>query len=436
VAISTRHDTIVNILIIHQNFPGQYKHLAPALAAMPGNRVIGLGEADNLKRLAPGWGGLSQVISYPQPQAASAGTHRYLHGFEAAVRRGQAVARCLLELRKVGFVPEVVCAHPGWGEALYVKDIFPETKMVLFAEFYYRSKGSDVGFDPALPVEVDDLCRLRTRNATQLLTLEAADLLISPTEWQKAQYPSQFAPRIRVIHDGVDTDLLAPTQGASLWISEALTLTPEDEVITYVARNLEPYRGFPSFMRALPRILQERPEAHVVIVGGDGVSYGRPPTAGQSHRQCLLAEVGDRIDSSRVHFLGHLPYQRYLEVLAVSTVHVYLTYPFVLSWSMLEAMACGCLVIGSDTPPVREVIQDGANGLLTDFFDSHLLAERVAEACRRREAMGRIRANARQTVVAGYDLRRICLPQQVELVRTLGAAPGGSTLSAAGLLEI
>lgn len=389
------------------------------MASQPGNRVIGVGEAGNLKRLAPGWGGLAGMIPYPRPQAASATTHHYLHGFEASVRRGQTVARVLLELRKTGFVPEVVCVHPGWGEALYVRDVFPEARIIMFAEFYYRSQGSDVGFDPAQPVELDDICRLRTRNATQLVSLESADLLVSPTEWQKAQYPAIFWPRIRVIHDGVDTDLLTPREEASLVVSEAMTLSSRDEVITYVARNLEPYRGFPTLMRALPEILRRRPQAQVVIVGGDGVSYGRPPAGGKTHRQCLLQEVGAGIDRSRVHFLGYVPYARYQEVLAVSTVHVYLTYPFVLSWSLLEAMASGCAVVGSDTPPVREVIREGENGFLTDFFDSALLADRVIDLCARRESMAEIRARARQTIVERYDLRRVCLPRQVELVRTL-----------------
>lgn len=390
------------------------------MAALPGNRVIGVGEADNLKRLPPAWGGLTQVIPYPRPQTASPSTHHYLQGFESAVRRGQHVARLLLELRKTGFVPEVVCVHPGWGEGLFVRDIFPEARIVMFAEFFYRSKGSDVGFDPALPVELDDICRLRTRNATQLVSLEAADLLICPTEWQKAQYPAMFSSKIRVIHDGVDTDLVAPRPEATLQVSDSLTLSSRDEVITYVARNLEPYRGFPTLMRALPEILQRRPRAQVVIVGGDGVSYGRPPAGGKTFRQSLLAEVGARIDTKRVHFLGYVPYQRYLDVLAVSTVHVYLTYPFVLSWSLLEAMAAGCAVIGSDTQPVREVIRDGENGILTDFFDTARLADRVVGLCRRRESLAEIRSRARQTVVERYDLRRICLPQQVELVLSQG----------------
>lgn len=422
------HDASVNILFIHQNFPGQYKHLAPALAAQPGNRVVGVGEADNVRHLPRGWGGLSQLLPYPRPRATSPTSHRYLHGLEAAVRRGQAVARVLLALRESGFVPEVVCAHPAWGESLYVRDIFPEAKIVLFAEFYYRAHGSDVGFDPDLPVTLDVRCRLRTRNATQLLAFEAADALVSPTEWQKAQFPAMFLPRLRVIHDGVDTDLLIPRTEASLLVSKTLTLTSRDEVITYVARNLEPYRGFPSLMRALPEILRRRPEAQVVIVGGDGVNYGRPLPGGKGYRHALMDEVGADMDRQRVHFLGYLPYQRYLEVLAVSTVHVYLTYPFVLSWSLLEAMASGCLVVASDTPPVREVISDGENGLLTDFFDTSRLAERVAEACRQRDTLGPIRHHARQSVVARYDLKRVCLPQQLALIHSLGEAPTETTL--------
>ncbi len=190
--------------------------------------------------------------------------------------------------------------------------------------------------------------------------------------------------------------------------------------MTYSARDLEPYRGFHAFMRALPEVLERRPTAQVLIVGGDGVSYGRQSQQATSYREQLLAELDGRLDLRRVHFLGHLPYRQYLTVLQISTVHVYLTYPFVLSWSLLEAMAAGCLVVSSRTAPVEEVMRDGGNGFLVDFFDLDGLASRVVEVLSLEDSVAvKIKAAARQTVLDRYDLNTVCLPAYLALLRRL-----------------
>jgi glycosyltransferase involved in cell wall biosynthesis len=199
-----------------------------------------------------------------------------------------------------------------------------------------------------------------------------------------------------------------------------VTLSAGDEVVTYVARNLEPYRGFHVFMRALPGLLRARPRARVLIVGGDQVSYGSKPADGETWRARMLAEVGGQIDAGRVHFLGRLPYESYLRLLQVSAVHAYLTYPFVLSWSMLEAMAAGCMVVGSRTAPVEEVIKHGENGWLVDFFDHRQLAEALAGALEERSRLDGIRQAARRTVVERFDLTTVCLPRQLEILQASG----------------
>ena len=260
--------------------------------------------------------------------------------------------------------------------------------------------------------------RARARNAHLLLGLECCDDGISPTEWQKRQHPAAFWPKISVVFDGIDTDVVRPDPAAGFTLPSGRILTRGDEVVTYVARNLEPYRGFPSFMRAVPDILRRRPSAQILIVGGDDVSYGRSPLNGKTWRETMLEEVGP-LDPSRVHFLGKLPYQRYLSMLQVSSAHVYLSAPFVLSWSCLEALAARCVIVGSATPPVQEVIEDGRNGLLVDFFSPTEIAERVAEALARRHAMDAIRRRARDTVLERYDLSK-CLPRQIRIVRELG----------------
>lgn len=401
----------MRILFVHQNFPGQYKHLAPALADDPGNEVVAIGDQANLHR-AQGLHPRLRLCAYPSPQGAGAEIHHYLRSTESAVRRGQAVARAALELKKQGFTPDVICAHPGWGEALFLKDVFPAARLVLYLEFYYRAQGSDMHFDPEFPSSFDDGCRIRLRNTTQLLSLESADAGISPTHWQRAQYPAMMQERISVIHDGVDTDLACPGRVADFQLPHGGgTLNSGDEVITYVARNLEPYRGIHTFLRALPDILAARPRAQVLIVGGDEVSYGSAAPGGQTYRALYMKEVAGRVDASRIHFLGKLSYAHYLQVLRLSSAHVYLTYPFVLSWSMLEAMSCGCLLIASGTPPVREVLQHERNGLLVDFHAPQSLAKTVIHALAKPKETEPLRQQARLDVQSRFDLKRVCLPQ-------------------------
>lgn len=412
----------MRLLFVHQNFPGQYKHLAPAFANEPGNQVVCVGETDNIARAA-GMHPKVQLIPYAKPEGAGKQTHHYLRGMEAAVRRGQAVARVALDLRKRGFRPDVICAHPGWGEALFLKDVFPEAKLQVYLEFYYRAHGSDMNFDPEFPSNFDDQFRVRIRNGTQLLSLEAADAAISPTEWQRSQFPALMRDRIDVIHDGVDTAAIA-AHGQSGAVTFAIpgadrVLRAGDEVVTYVARNLEPYRGFHSFMRALPMILNARPEAQVVIVGGDEVSYGRTLPDGETYRQRMMKEVGDKLDLKRVHFTGKLPYVKYLDLLRLSSVHVYLTYPFVLSWSLIEAMASACCLVASRTPPVQEVIVDGRNGRLVDFFSPQEIADTVIATLRHPESCRQMRAQARVDACERFDLRTVTLPRLMDNIRAL-----------------
>ena len=410
----------MRILFIHQNFPGQYPHLAAHLAADPGNTVVAMGERANMERRAQPAG--VRLIGYPSPAAARPEVHPFVRGHESAVRRGHLVAQTMMKLREQGFVPEVVCAHPGWGETLFVKDVYPEARLLGYFEFFYHGIGADVGFDPEFPTSFDDLCRVRVKNSTMLITLDAADAGVAPTRWQQMQAPAAYRSKIEVVHEGIDTANVCPDPADSLALPDGTRLTAADEVVTYVSRNLEPYRGFHVLMRALPAILARRPRAQVVIIGGDQVSYGIPDPAGGTYRARLLAELGGSLDRSRVHFPGRIPYRRYLSALRISSAHVYLTYPFVLSWSMLEAMAAGCMVIGSRTPPVEEVIEDGVNGWLTDFFDHAALAQRVCEALEAGPALAALRAAARRTIVERYDLRSVCLPRQVALV-TAPSAP-------------
>jgi glycosyltransferase involved in cell wall biosynthesis len=392
----------MRLLFVHQNFPGQYRHLAAHYAGA-GHEVVAIGDKENL-RYQPRIPGV-RLFAYQAPREDHAGV------FEAsalrAMERGRALATAAAALRRAGFRPDLVFAHIGWGEALFLKDIFPAAPLLLYGEFFYRARGADMGFDPEFPPSAKSLLRLRVMNAPLLMSLDAADWVMTPTFWQQRQFPQAYQARTSVIHDGIDTDAVRPGGGSG------------EELITYVARNLEPYRGFHVFMRAIPEIQRRRPKARIVIVGGDAVSYSPRLPPGQTYRERLLRELDGKIDLSRVSFLGRILYKEYLALLRRSSVHVYLTYPFVLSWSLLEAMASGCLVIGSRTQPVEEAVSHGVNGLLVDFFSPEKIASEIDEALRRQADLVPLREAARRTVLERYDLKRVCLPAQRRLVEAL-----------------
>jgi len=397
-------------LFIHQNFPGQFRHIARALADDLANEVIGVGDVNNIQ-VKPGLHPRIRLLSYQPHGTGHKATHHYLRDFEGHIRRGQTVVRLLLKLRdEEGFYPDVIVAHPGWGEGLFLKDVFPKAEIIQYFEYYYQGSGADTGFDPEFPNTFDDQLRVRIKNSTQLQSLMGCDQGVSPTHWQKSLYPDELRHKIEVIHEGIDTNVVRPDSNASVSINGD-RMQAGEEIITYVSRNLEPYRGFHTFIRSLPELQARRPNARVIIVGGSDVSYGKRLPEGQTYRQRYVNAVKDRVDWSKVFFVGKLPYADYLKVLQVSSAHVYLTYPFVLSWSMLEAMAAGCLLIASDTAPVKEVINDGENGHLVNFFDHRQIAARIDAALSNSAQAQRLRTEARKKIVNEYDLKTICIPK-------------------------
>jgi glycosyltransferase involved in cell wall biosynthesis len=401
----------MNWLFIHQNFPAQFVHAARHLVGN-GDTVVFI--TQQRERALPG---VRKIVYVPQPQPP--GAHLFVRDFDAAVENGLAVVRICEGLKREGFTPDLIVGHNGWGEILYIKDCWPAVPLLGYFEFFYRASNSDLDFDGEFPPTPSDRMRMRTRNAVNLLGLEAADWGQTPTEFQRNQYPERYRRGISVIHEGVDTDLVRPDPTTLLWLAGGMTLSRRDQVITFSARNLEPYRGFHVMMRMLPRLQARHPAARVLIVGGNDVSYGRPPTGARNWRQHLLAELKGQLDLNRIHFLGRLPYAQYLAMLRISSAHIYLTYPFVLSWSLLEAMATGCAVVASRTEPVEEVIRDGENGHLVDFFDGDALADRIVETLTHPERQERIRDNARRTAVERYDVKNVCLPAYLALMRRL-----------------
>ena len=405
----------MNLLFVHQNFPGQFKHLAPHLAAA-GHHVHALAIEG---RPVPG----VHLHRYKPGRGTSRETHAWTQEFETKVIRGEACAMAALRLKGQGFTPDLIVANPGWGESLFLSDVWPGTPLLALIEFYYAARGLDFDFDPEFyePDFARD-AKLRAKNAHILMTLQDMAWGVSPTHFQRGTVPDTYQDRISVIFDGIDTDVARPDPTAALTLRGG-ELRPGAEIVTFVNRNLEPYRGYHVFMRALPEILRRRPQAVALIVGNDHVSYG-PAAPSGTWKQIFLDEVKDRLDLSRVHFLGSLPYTTYLRVLQLSACHVYLTYPFVLGWSCVEAMSAGCLVVGSATPPVEEVIDHQKNGLLVDYADVDALSDTVIDCLARPKRHAALRAAARQTAVERYDLATVCLPEQVKLVDALSRAGG------------
>lgn len=435
----------MRLLVVHQNFPGQFGHFVKAWAGRPGWDVRGLG-----RETAPGIPGFPGLVRYRLGRNVRADQHHYLRQMEAATLHGQAAARAMLQLRQSGFTPDVILAHPGWGETLYAKDVFPDTRLVHYCEWYYNADGADLGFDPEFPITFDDRARIRTWNALHTLNLTNCDAAVTPTHWQKSRHPEIFQSKITVQHEGIAVHELGPDSRSVIKTPNGTVLRAGDPVVTYVARNLEPYRGFHIFARALERIQRSERTCHALIVGGDDVSYGKRPHDASSWREQMLREVA--LDPGRTHFLGRLPRERYIRVLQVSAVHVYLTYPFVLSWSVLEAMACRTPIVASNTEPVREVISENEHGWLVDFFEPSSLCKTVLDrlanpigsVATRLNAQRRACGFAQRTGVSGYEkilfesrLSGVRPPPKEEqslskVRRTHGAARPACTRTASG----
>ncbi|AVB28553.1 glycosyltransferase family 4 protein [Pseudomonas syringae pv. syringae] len=383
----------MNILIIHQNFPGQFKNLVRDISGRSTCELTVIS-----RDTTPVYHGVRH-IRYRPKRSVSSTTHNYLRTFEDAVLHGQQVLRVLLQLERTGYRPAVILAHPGWGEALFIKDAFPDTPLINFCEYYYHATGADTGFDPEFPASADSRARLRIINSLHLLNLEQCDVGVTPTRWQHSLHPAAYRDKIKVIHEGIDFEGLLGDHRRDLILDDGQIVHPGCPIITYVARNLEPYRGFHVFMRSLSRILKQHNSVRVVIVGGDGVSYGSRPRDAASWREKMTSDISVA-DLKRIHFLGKVSYAKYKQVLSLSSVHVYLTYPFVLSWSLLEAMAMGCVVLGSKTKPVEEVVTDGINGYLVGFFDSSNIADQTLLILNSLDKQESIKRNARNTAYA------------------------------------
>ena len=409
----------MNILFIHQSFPGQYRHILRALASQGKHRIVGMGIAELSEPLPNG----VTYLRYGLTRGNTPGLHEWLLDVDSKLIRGEACATAASTLSANGFVPDIICAHPGWGEALFVRDVWPNVPLLCYQEFFYNARGVDYDFDPELQGVPDwkSCARLRLKNTNPLLMLQASSWNVTPTLFQRSTFPSEWHSRISVIHDGIDTDLAAPNPSlVSFTLPDGTVLSQGDEIITFVNRRIEPYRGCHTFIRAIPQIQRLHPQARIVVIGeNEGVSYGNP-APGDSWRDVFLHEIEGSFNPDRVHFCGSLPYGKYLKLLQLSRCHVYLTYPFVLSWSLLEAMSIGLAIVGSSTAPVKEVISHGHTGLLVDFFSPSALADSVSTLLTDRSLASKLGNNARQLVFDRYSLQG-CVPRQLALIELVAS---------------
>lgn len=415
----------MNILFIHRSFMGQFKYLATVLSLDPKNTVMFLTEDDEYQVQ-----GIKKIVYTSKTKPSN---NKYLNNYESALERAISAAKKAEEIKSQGFKPDVIYGFAGWGSSMLIKDVFPDVPFICYCEWFVNPTGANIEFDGTV-LNLEEKAALRCNNAHVLTTLSLADAAISPTQWQKNQFPKEFHDKISVIHDGVDTGLFMPDENVKFIVKskmengvgqalhdskqanppalpETLEFTTNDEIITYGTRGFEPTRGFPQFMEAVEKLLKSRPNAHVLIAGDNKVHYGSQKNV--DYKALMLKKLD--LDMNRVHFVGTLPYAEYKKFLQVSSVHIYLTYPFVLSWSILDAMATGCCLVASKTEPVLEVIEDNYNGLLTDFFNVEQLVEKIEYALDNKNKIQEIRKNARQSVIEKYDLTKV-LPQQIQAI--------------------
>ncbi|MFW5680991.1 MAG: glycosyltransferase, partial [Pseudomonadota bacterium] len=415
---------IMQILFTHTNFPGQFGPFGAWLAERGWDVLFATGREDAQPPAR------CRMFHFPCGQAA-AETHRHAHGLDRALRTAEAFAIVAKRVRERGIVPDVVVAHGGWGAGTYAKAVWPETCFVTYAEWWYRHPRADV--HPAEPPPRDPVAeraRALAANAPMLLDLAQADLILCPTTFQATQFPAWLRARLLVDPDGVDTDLFAPDPTARGRLA-TYGVPADAEVVTYATRGMEPYRGFPEFLRALALLQQSRPCLHAVIAGRDRVVYGAALPPGESWKQRMLAEL--ELDATRTHFVDLLPLPAYADLLRASDLHVYLTLPFVLSWSMLEAMSIGCPLVASDVAPVREAVGTSGAAELVDHHDVEALAATIARGLDDRPAALARGARARARILEAYDrawlwpARADRLRRWAEMRRAASGAPEDAT---------
>ncbi len=402
----------MKILFVHNNFPGQYRRIIKYITDRPKLGVqINVATLERNKQQYPA----ANIFKFKPHRGPRQDTHPALISTENAVLQGQALYGAMINAKKKGFNPDIILSHSGWGSYMFLRDAFPDAKMLTYYEWYYHSLYSDGVFLSGEAPDANSRMRTRLKNTAILQDMAAMDHGQCPTQFQYSKLPEAFRSKISVLHDGVDVDYFKPNPKAKLPVGDKV-FTEDDEVISYVARGMEEYRGFPQFIRTVEILQKKRPNLHVVILGNDRVAYGAKRKDGKTWKEAMLEECD--LDLSRIHFMGLQPLNVLRALFQVTRAHVYLTAPFVLSWSMLEAMSTGTLVVASDTDPVKELISDGENGVLVPFFEPDKIADKVCHIIDNKAEYENLRQNARQTIKQSYSVKDL-LPKYWQLIKSV-----------------
>lgn len=406
----------MKLLFVHQNMPGQYREMIQWLALQREHQIVFLTQ----RKDAPEFPGV-KTVKYRPHHVPGKDAYGLSKVWEEAAGAGFGAAMAARDLeRKEGFRPDIVIGHTGWGELTFFKEIWKDVPILGFFEYFYLVKGGPVGYDPEDPPSEHTPFLLHARNVVPYTNIQTVDLGTAPTFWQRDTFPESFHDKMYVCHDGIRTDRLVPKKKVRLGLGRlGRDLTRDDEIFTYIARNMEHTRGFHVFMRALPKIQKARPNARVLVLGGNDVSYGRKSDHPGGLRGEMEEEVGHLIDWDRVHFLGHVPYSKFCDVIRIGRCHIYLTMPFVLSWSLLESMSMQATVVASDVAPVREAVEHGKTGLLVDFFNPDALAAQVTDVLANPGDYAHLGPAARASVVERYDFLNVCLPEHIARINAL-----------------
>jgi glycosyltransferase involved in cell wall biosynthesis len=409
----------MHVLYVHQNFPAQFGHIAWHLSRQPGLKCTFISETpagmvENVEK-----------IQYKRTGGATHQTHFCSRTFENAIFNCDAVYNALHA--RPDIQPDLIVGHSGFGSTLFLRDLYPKTPIINLFEYYYRPRHpeSDMGFRQDLGWNLPEIffMRARARNAMILLDLENCSLGYCPTAFQRSTFPEKYHPKIDVIFDGVERSvyhgynesLRPPVASRTTRNIAGVDVPASTRVITYVSRGFESMRCFDLFMRTAKLIYQQYPDVLFFVVGADRVAYGGDETflpQGTTFKQWTLAS--DNYDLTRFHFLGTILPQQLAVLLASTDLHIYLTVPFVLSWSMMDAMSCGAVVLGSDTAPVKEMIRDGENGLLANLFDSEALAEKALRVLQNPDTFRPLGRSAEQLIDQNYSVQSI-LPRMLAL---------------------
>jgi len=404
----------IKLLFIHPNFPGQFKALLSDLVKVENVEIAFITRHQTAQMSGV------EIQRYQLPKKPDIGkdttvvneTYKYLRRTNSNLLETHEVTTAALQLKQnKEFIPHAVIGHIGWAGTLFMKDVFPETKIIGYCEWFFREQTSWPHFCGE-SLKIEQQVSIRMQNVSAMLCLENMDVGVSPMIWQRSVHPEEYQKHIEVIHEGIDTTVCRPQERSRLSVAN-LDLDESTKIVTFISRSLEPARGFFTFMAAVEKICQQDEKVQFVIVGRERSAYSDSTGDGPSYKQQALDKY--QCDWSRVHFTGKVSYEDYLNILRNSSVHVYLSAPLFLSWSLLEAMSSGCAIVSSDNAPVNEVIENDVTGKLVNFFDEKALADQVINLLNDQQEARRLGSAARQLVVEKYE-KKNCVKQWKNLI--------------------